>query len=249
MQDWLSMMKLDVKKGMEFLKYEPWPIDSDIKDSTVCYLVPIYRDDNVKKFIIDLYSNPNYKDYMKDFFGHKGMMTPKEAEAKYENALISMYNSGDSRVYGHEYLDGLSGSFDFLIYYGDELAGHLSIGPMRIKSPVTSTYRLKENSSDISKVSVVIHKKYSRKGIFFGLRQFSMNGSVGFFKNAYSNNSKNERYNLNMLYAPLSKNQPEIFENFLTILCGFVYDKDVTEFFGDLADNKSDNFNYYYKTV
>ena len=147
-EKWLTMMKLYVERGKEVLRYKPLKIESCefIDDDTTCYLVPIYKDKSVEKFFVDLYSNKDYKEYMRDFFGNKGMMTPQDAKAKYEKALISMYNSKDPKVYGHEYLDGLPESLEFLIYYGNDLAGHLSIGPMRIKSPVTTTYSLGADS-------------------------------------------------------------------------------------------------------
>lgn len=276
-EQWLTMMKLDVERGKEVLQYKPLKIKNYefVDGDTTCYLVPIYNDKSVEEFFIDLYSNKDYKEYMRDFFGNKGMMTPQDAKAKYEKALMSMYNSKDPKVYGYEYLDGLPGSLEFLIYYENDLAGHLSIGPMRHKSPVTTKINLSEDPNDISKVSVVINKKYSRKGIFLGLREFSSNAR--YLKDAYRNDSKNERYNLNMLYASLSPNQSKTLEKTLINLLGFLYDPDVTEFFrnNDKTDassspnqpstfltkvfgffrksavdnNKPDDFNYYYKTV
>lgn len=125
MKDWLEHQGLNVEEGMKKLQYAA-------KDGTPCYLVPIYENDEVEKFIVDLYSNPEYKDYMYNWFGGKGMSTQQKARSsKFDVPYLNMHHSKDSKVNGHEYFDGLSRSVSFVIFYGDFLAGQLSMGPMR----------------------------------------------------------------------------------------------------------------------
>lgn len=222
MQDWLSMMKLDVQEGMKKLQYTA-------EDGTPCYLVPIYENDEVEKFIVDLYSNPIYKDYMYNWFGGKGMKTPDKARYdKYERSIRNMHHSKDSRVNGHQYFDGLSRSVYFMIFYGDLLAGQVSMGPMRdLGIPGQS------------EIAVVVHKKYSGKGIFSGLSQIDM----GFFMNAYKNGTKNASKNLKMMYTSPFKPQADKFMGrVLSEKFGFYYDEKLTS-------QKKDGCSYYCKFI
>lgn len=220
MRDWLSNQRLNVDEGMKKLQYTA-------KDGTPCYLVPIYENDEVEKFIVDLYSNQAYKDYMYNWFGGKGMSTAQRAKAsKFNTAYLNMHNSKDSRVNGNEYFDGLSRSVSFVIFYGDFLAGQLSMGPMR-------------NLGVPSEVAVVIHKKYSGKGIFSGLSQIDM----GFFMNAYKNGTKNASKNLKMMYTSPFKPQADKFMGkLLTDKFGFYYDEKLTS-------QKKDGCSYYCKFI
>ena len=220
MKDWLEHQGLNVEEGMKKLQYAA-------KDGTPCYLVPIYENDEVEKFIVDLYSNPEYENYMYNWFGGKGMSTKQKARSsKFNTAYLNMHNSKDSKVNGHEYFDGLSRSVSFVIFYGDFLAGQLSMGPMR-------------DLGVPSEVAVVIHKKYSGKGIFSGLSQIDM----GFFMNAYKNGSKSASRNLNRIYTTPFKPQATSFMGrVLSEKFGFYYDEKLTS-------QKNDGCSYYYKVV
>ncbi len=221
MKDWLEHQGLNVEEGMKKLQYAA-------KDGTPCYLVPIYENDEVEKFIVDLYSNQAYKDYMYNWFGGKGMSTQQKARSsKFDVPYLNMHNSKDPRVNAHEYFDGyLSRSVNFVIFYGDFLAGQLSMGPMR-------------NLGVPSEVAVVIHKKYSGKGIFSGLSQIDM----GFFMNAYKNGTKNASRNLSRIYTTPSKPQATSFMGrVLSEKFGFYYDEKLTS-------QKKDGCSYYYKVI
>ena len=221
MQDWLSMMKLDVKEGMEKLQYTA-------KNGTPCYLVPIYEDAEIEKFVIDLYSNPEYENYMYNWFGGKRMSTSQRAKtSKYTMAYLNMHHSKDSRVNGNQYFDGLSRSVYFMIYYGDKLAGQISMGPMRdLGIPGQS------------EIAVVVHKDYSRRGILSGLDKID----VGFFMNAYKNGTKNAGKNLTMMYTSPYKPQAEEFMGKLLIdKFGFHYDEKLTK--------QNNNGSIYYSKI
>ena len=114
---------------------------------------------------------------------------------------------------------------------------------MRLEKPLTTTNHLKENPNDISKVSVVINKKYSGKGMFWGLREVTFKFKR-FLIDAYRTNDKNERHNLNMLYAVISKNQSSRFtDHLLECLLGFKPDSSITSFFA------KPNYDFYLTTV
>ena len=221
MKDWLEHQGLNVEEGMKKLQYAA-------KDGTPCYLVPIYENDEVEKFVIDLYSNKNYESYMCNWFGGKGMKTVDKARYdKYERSIRNMHHSKDSKVHGHECFDGLSRSVYFMIFYGDFLAGQVSMGPMRdLGIPGQS------------EIAVVVHQKYSGKGIFSGLSQID----IGFFMNAYKNGTKNASKNLKMMYTSPYKPQAEEFMGKLLIdKFGFHYDEKLTK--------QNDNGSIYYSKI
>ena len=186
---WAKMMKLSEDKVFEMLKFEA-------KDGKECYLVPIYKSEEVKKFLVDLFSNQEYKGYMEHYYEYGSMISADYAAARYQTSLNNMWCSKQANGYQY-FVDGLSRSLNFLVIYDEKLVGKISLGPMR-----------NLGNEDGSQGAVVINTKYSHLGIFSGiLKIFKEN--IKFIMEAYDNDSKNIKRELKKFYTTPGYKFPE----------------------------------------
>ena len=186
---WAKMMKLNEDKVFEILKF-------NAKDGKECYLVPIYKSEEVKKFLVDLFSNQEHKEYMKHYYEYGNMISANSAAARYQTSLNNMWCSKQANGYQY-FVDGLSRSLNFLVIYDEKLAGKISLGPMR-----------NLGNPDGSQAAVVIDEKYGRLKIFSGiLKTFEEN--IKFIMEAYGKDSKNANRKLEKFYTTPGNKWPE----------------------------------------